>query len=69
MENIPENAPIKYVQKHQPHFVGVDLEHPKIHDGRVYYFIENIKGSYDVLNMSHILIFENNKYQGFESRK
>lgn len=33
------------------------------------YLIENIKGSHDVLNMSHQLIFENNKYKGFDSHK
>lgn len=37
MENIPENAPIEYVQKHQPGFVEVDWGNPEIHDGRVYY--------------------------------
>lgn len=69
MVNIPDGTTLSDVKKHQPHFVEVDWEHPEMNDGRIYFYVQNIKGSHDILNMTHKLIFENNKYQGHSSNK
>lgn len=69
-DNLPENSSIENVKKSQPNYVIIDWEHPiKISDNEKMFEIVEIKKSQDFLQMSHFLVFKNNKYQYRESKK
>ena|SRR5688572_14145260 len=69
-DEIHYGTDINKVKMTQPDFVQVDWEHPQtVNDTTKYYSIVEIQGSNDVLNMSHELVFNSNKYAGRRSRK
>ncbi len=69
MKTIPDNTNVAEVKKLQPHFVEIEWNSSEIIENRNYYTVVKIKGSRDVLNMTHLLIFENDQYKGFTSLK
>jgi len=69
MDSIDENESIENVKKSQPKFVKIDWKDPRIVDSEVWFYIEDIEGHHDILNMTHILTFKENKFQGRRSHK
>ena len=70
MTSIKPGTSLDSVKKSQPFFVEIDWNNPYVHeDGSKTYFITKIKGSYDVLNMSHSLVFKNDKFLWRSSMK
>lgn len=70
MTSIKQGSSLDSVKKSQPFFVSVDWNNPQIHeDSSKSYFITKIKGSHDILNMSHSFVFKNDKFQYRSSMK
>lgn len=70
MDNLESGLSIENVKEIQPDFVEIDWEKPAIIDqNEKWYMIIDIKGNYDFLNMSHFLVFTDNKFQYRESKK
>ena len=70
IDNIPLSTDITKVKACQPSYVIIDWKNPRIYNDSTYaYKIEKIRGSDDVLNMSHYLIFRNNKFLTRQSKK
>ena len=70
MDSIKQGASIDSVKKSQPSFVEIDWTNPQLHDdSSKSYYITKIKGSYDILKMSHSLVFKDNKFQYRSSMK
>ncbi len=69
MDNLESELTIENVQKNQPNYIEIDWKNPLIVDDQKWYMITKIKGSYDILGMSHYLVFVKDKYQYRESKK
>jgi hypothetical protein len=69
MDNIEEGTHIDVVKENQPEFITIDWDNPENHEKEKWYYVEKIKGNNDPLNMSHQLVFVENKYEGRESHK
>ena len=68
-DNIEKGTSIEMVKANQPSFVAIDWSNPDSIDKKILYPITDIKGSHDPLNMSHSLVFIDNKYQGRKASK
>jgi hypothetical protein len=69
MDNIKVGTDINKVKSTQPDFITIDWNNPEVFETTVRFSIKKIRGNNDALNMSHYLVFENNKYLRRESRK
>jgi hypothetical protein len=70
MTSIKPGSSLDSVKKSQPFFVEVDWKNPEIYkDSSKSYYITKIKGSYDILKMSHSLVFKDDKFQYRRSMK
>jgi len=70
MTSIKPGSSLDSVKKSQPFFVEVDWNNPYINDdSSKSYYITKIKGSYDILKMSHSLVFKDDKFQYSSLRK
>jgi hypothetical protein len=69
MDNIEIETNIEIVKENQPEFIEIDWKDPEIKGNENWYYIVNIKGSYDPIGMSHQLVFIENKYDRRESHK
>jgi len=69
MDNIELGTSLKEVKKGQPDFVKINWDKPDTLDNQVRYWVTEIKGNKDILAMSHLLVFVDNKYTGRESHK
>ena len=69
MDKIELGTSLEDVKNSQPDFVEVDWNKPDSLDNGLRFRIEKIKGSNDILNMDHYLVFSDNKYTGRESTK
>jgi hypothetical protein len=69
IDSIPQGAQIDSVKQSQPSFVEIDWEHPQYFDSSKSYYVKKIKNSYDVLKMSHRLVFVNDKFKMRISKK
>jgi hypothetical protein len=69
MDSIELGTSLEDVKKQQPDFVKIDWGKPDTVDYQVRYWVTEIKGNKDVLAMSHLLVFVDNKYTGRESHK
>ena len=68
-DNIKIGSDIQFVKDCQPDFIEIDWKKPESYKNETYYLITKIKGSRDILNMSHFLVFIDGKYQGRKSHK
>ena len=68
-DNIKKGTNIQKVKEDQPDFVTIDWSNPDTLKNQIRFPITKIKGSNDVLGMSHYLVFIDNKYEGRESHK
>jgi hypothetical protein len=64
MDNLKPQTNIEIVKENQPEFVKIDWEDPEKKGNEKWYYIQNIKGNYDPLGMSHQLVFIEDKYIG-----
>ena len=69
MDNIEPETNIEIVKDNQPEFVIIDWKDPEKKGNENWYYIQNIRGSYDALGMSHQLVFIENKFDRRESHK
>jgi len=69
MDNIEQGTSLKDVKRSQPDFVKINWNEPDTVDKQVRYWVTEIKGNRDMLAMSHLLVFVDNKYTGRESHK
>lgn len=69
MDNLKPGTTLEDVMKDQPDFVKINWDKPDTVDNQVRYWVTEIKGSNDILGMSHLLVFVDNKYTGRESHK
>ncbi|SDI02027.1 hypothetical protein [Winogradskyella thalassocola] len=69
IDNIEPHTNIEIVKESQPEFVRIDWGYPEKKDNENWYYIQEINGSYDVLRMSHILVFIDNEFDRRESHK
>jgi PBP1b-binding outer membrane lipoprotein LpoB len=69
MDNIELGTSLEDVKKQQPDFVKINWDKPDSVDNQVRYWVTEIKGNKDILAMSHLLVFVDNKYSGRESHK
>ncbi|MBD1261369.1 hypothetical protein HZY62_12260 [Maribacter polysiphoniae] len=69
VDNLERGLNIETVQRRQPNYIEIDWENPQVIENQKWYLIVKIKGNSDILNMSHYLVFVENKYQYRESRK
>lgn len=68
MDNIEQYTDISEIKENQPDFVKIDWNNPEKKGNENWYYIE-IKQNHDILNMSHILVFINDKFDRRESHK
>lgn len=68
-DSIKIGTDIQAVKNNQPDFIEIDWSEPETIGNSAIYLITRIKGSTDILKMTHHLTFEDNKYQGRRSRK
>ena len=69
-DNIEAELKITEVQKQQPEFIEIDWNNPLTNsDNEKWYLITEIKGSRDILSMSHFLVFKDGKFKYRESKK
>ena len=66
---IDQGTPLEEVIRKQPDFVKINWEMPDTVGNQVRFWVTEIKGSNDVLGMSHLLVFVDSKYVGLESHK
>jgi hypothetical protein len=69
MDNIKPGTTLKDVKRDQPDFVKINWDKPDTVDNQVRFWVTEIKGSNDILGMSHLLVFVEDKYTGRESHK
>lgn len=69
MDNIELGTSLEDVKRNQPNFVEIDWSKPDTLDEGLRFRIKKIKGSNDILNMNHFMVFSDNKYAGRESIK
>ena len=69
MDNIELGTSLNEVKIHQPDFVKINWDKPDTLDNQVHFWVTEIKGNKDMLAMSHLLVFVDNKYTGRESHK
>ena len=69
MDNIELGTSLGDVKKHQPDFVKINWDKPDTVDNQVRFWVSEIKGNTDMLAMSHLLVFVDNKYTGREPHK
>ncbi|RED42781.1 hypothetical protein DFQ10_108188 [Winogradskyella eximia] len=69
MDNLEPNSTIETVKESQPKFVHINWNDPEKVRNENRYYIREIKGSYDPLGMSHILVFIDGKFDRRESHK
>ena len=70
MDSIDIGTHIRIVKDNQPDFVIIDWENPQqfsLEEKR--YLVTDIKGNHDLLNMTHFLIFIDNKFEYRSSHK
>ena len=65
--NIEPGTSLEEVKKLQPDFVKIDWDNPDTVANEVRFWVTEIKGNKDMLAMSHLLVFVDNKYSGRES--
>lgn len=68
-DNIKIGTDIQTVKNNQPDFIEIGWSKPDTIGNEVIYLITRIKGSTDVLKMTHHLVFVDNKYQGRRPHK
>jgi len=68
-DNIKIGTDIQIVKTNKPDYLEVAWDKPDTLENGFRYLIKNIRGSHDPLNMSHYLVFVDNKYQGREPHK
>lgn len=70
MDSIDGGTTIENVKENQPDFIIIDWKNGiSLDDGKIMYPISEIKGNNEILNMSHYLIFKNDRYHGRKSSK
>ncbi|MBU2928533.1 hypothetical protein [Winogradskyella psychrotolerans] len=69
IDNIEPHTNIEIVKESQPEFVRIDWGDPEKKENENWYYIQEIDGSYDVLSMSHMLVFIDNEFDSRESHK
>jgi hypothetical protein len=60
---------MEVVKQSQPDFVTLDWSHPEQSGKIAYVSVTNIKGSHDILNMRHELVFRDGKFERRHSSK
>ena len=66
MINIKPGTTLEEVKRDQPDYVTIDWDNPDTVDNKVRYWITDIKGANESLEMLHKLIFVDNKYSRHE---
>ncbi len=69
INSIKQGVNINLIKKEQPDFIEIDWNNPKIIANEKWYELTKIKGNKDILQMTHYLIFVNDKYQYWHLRK
>ena len=69
MDNIKPGTTLQDIKKDQPDFLTIDWDKPDTLDNQIRYTVTEIKGNNDILAMTHLLVFVDNKFQGRESHK
>jgi hypothetical protein len=69
MDQLNHGLSFEDIKRQKPDFIDIDWENPLIINNEKWYAIDKIKGSNDILNMQHYLVFEDNKYKGRNSIK
>jgi hypothetical protein len=60
---------IKQIKDIQPQFIDIDWENPIQFENTKWYLVSKIKGSNDILVMQHYIVFEDNLFQEWVSKK
>ncbi len=68
-DNLNKGIDIELVKKRQPDFIEIDWQNAQIDKDTKKYLIRKVKGSKDILGMSHYLVFRAGKYEGREPHK
>ena len=69
IDKIPVGTSVSNVKRTQPDFVTIEWSKPDTINQNIRYMVSKIKGSNDILNMNHYLIFQDDKFIGRRSRK
>ncbi|PJB16115.1 MAG: hypothetical protein CO118_01050 [Flavobacteriales bacterium CG_4_9_14_3_um_filter_32_8] len=68
--NIKEGTTITDVKESQPDFITINWENPDtLEENYLRYYIEEINGSKDLLNMDYFIEFKNGKFRGAFTHK
>lgn len=69
IDGIVPGTTIAAVKQSQPDFVVLDWEHAEQSGRWTHVMVTDIKGSYDVLNMQQVLVFDSGKFAYRLARK
>ena|SRR5687767_1110763 len=69
MDNIKPGTTLQEVKKNQPDFLTIDWNKSDTLDNQIRFTVTEIKGNDDILAMTHLLVFVDDKFQSRESHK